>query len=109
MEKFLWSGEIGKEVADSYRMSMKRIKAAMNLALQSFSFGEEAEEWFFMAIILKNSTKEYYPEIVRRVSKKKVLEFRLQIPFEDFLKADAKEQINLIFRIPRIRLLGFIC
>ncbi len=98
MEKFWWSGEVDKEVYESYRVLMKRIAAAINPALQSFSFGRETEQWAFITIILKDDIRELYPEKVRRTSRGKVLEFRLQIPHENFLKADAKQQIILIFR-----------
>jgi hypothetical protein len=94
--RFWISGEIQGDVPDfAFINARKTIESVLNKCAEEKNYGEGLKEWAFIAIILKSGFDEYYPEIKKYRPKKKEVEFRLKISFEEFLKGDSKIQLKL--------------
>lgn len=95
----LWmSGEIQADVDDAFMKGMNAIEAGVNQLLGEISLEEKADEWDFIAIILSEDILSQYPEVVKKSSRGKSLEFRLRIPHSEFLSANSRQRIRLIFQ-----------
>ncbi len=91
----LWmSGEIQADIAEPYRETRQTIEAEINRLLEGFTLPEAFEEWVFIAII-RQSDHPDYPELAKK-SRGAVLEFRLQISHDAFLRGTKSQRISLI-------------
>lgn len=95
----LWlSGEIDRDVADYYRMSLISIEKKVNQRLENISLDAPYMKWAFLAII-RDEESPQYEEISRRNVKRKVLEFRLKIDHGKFLNCrDPSERELMVIK-----------
>ncbi|WP_175948806.1 hypothetical protein [Burkholderia pyrrocinia] len=94
----LWtSGEIEFDVEESSRIAINAIEPVVNCALEGIEFDEKAEKWTLIPIILSDTFLSGFPEVVKRSSKGMVLEFRLQIPHEEFKQASSEKKMAMLF------------
>ncbi|MBA9901141.1 Imm44 family immunity protein [Burkholderia cepacia] len=94
----LWmSGEVEADLADTYRVARNAIEPVVNRALEGIEFDQKTEKWTLIPIILSDTFLSGFPEIVKRSSKGTVLEFRLQIPHEEFKQASSEEKMAMLF------------
>ena len=96
---FWSSAEMSPEAADAYREVVNRAEETMNELLRSTELDPTWSnwKWAFIAIIISRSLGVEYPERTRRDQKRRVLEFRRRIDFDDFTKATRPRQIELVF------------
>lgn len=73
------------------------IEAVLNRVLSPIEFNDDFEEWACIPVIMSGTFLPYYPEVVKRSSKRKVLEFRLHIAFDEFIATDEPGRIAMLF------------
>lgn len=97
---FWWSGEVSPEVVDAYRAISKQLELQLNHRLLKSALDPTWLDWkwAFIAIIISPVMRSEYPERVRRDQKRKVLEFRLKLSFEDFESASDDLKADMIFQ-----------
>lgn len=83
------------DVADSYRECRKVIELAVNDLILTEAILPEIDKWAYIAII-RDEDHPDYSEISKKSSKGKVLEFRLKISHEKFLKASYSDRIAMV-------------
>jgi hypothetical protein len=107
VKKFWWSGEIEGDAFDPYREAMKEIEGTLSPLLEGISFGPRIEQWAFIAIIRSEDHPDY-DEVVKKSSRGKVLEFRIKIPYGDFVSASRNGQRLLALQAlsRSVRLMG---
>jgi hypothetical protein len=94
----LWTtSEAMFDVDDAVSRATNLIEAEDNRSIQGLELIEEAEKWTLIAIVLPKELEPAFPEVVRRSSKRKVLEFRLHIAHAEFLHSTENEQTGLVF------------
>ncbi len=74
---------------------MKAVEGALTRLLEGVSFGPKIEQWTFIAIIRTEDHPDY-DEVAKKTSNGKVLEFRLKIPYGEFVSASRNGQIRQI-------------
>ena len=85
------------DVADALQVVRNNAEEAVNRFLTGTAFPQDFEEWAVIVIALPKDLEPSFPEVVRKTSKRKVLEFRLHIPHQEFLAAsDAERQAMLL-------------
>ena len=96
---FWSSAEMSPAAENVYRNLRNRAEAQMNKLLRTVTLDViwEGWKWAFIAIIISPALGVDYPERVRRDQKRKVLEFRLQIDFEEFTGTTEERQVDLVF------------
>jgi hypothetical protein len=95
----LWmSGEVKSDVADDYRFVRIGLEHAINEFLAIDDYGTGLNEWAYLAIIASDSIAAQYPEIAKYHAKRKVAEFRLVVPHEDFLIGSTIRKRELIIQ-----------
>jgi hypothetical protein len=90
------SGEIHKDVADTFRKARNDVEMLVNSTLTRGDFGRGVEKWALIAIILPPGWGDGSPEVVQYHRKRRVAEFRLVIDFEKFKCADEVGHKGLI-------------
>jgi hypothetical protein len=96
----LWmSGEVQSDIVDSYRKTRNEVEAEVNRLLGEASIEANAEEWAVIPIILNENTSSQYPEVVKRSSRGKTVEFRLHISHAEFLAASPSQRTDLILKV----------
>lgn len=94
----LWmSAEVDADVGDAHRHARNAVEPAVNRALEGISFSDQFGEWAFLSIIVADEVLPGFPEIVRKSSKGKVLEFRLQIHHAEFKQASPEKKMAMLF------------
>ncbi|WP_152601972.1 restriction endonuclease subunit S domain-containing protein [Burkholderia paludis] len=94
----LWtSGEIELDVEESSRIAINEIEPVVNRALEGVEFDEKAEKWTLIPIILSDAFLSSFPEIAKRSSKGTVLEFRIQIPHDEFKQSSPDGKMAMLF------------
>ena len=83
------------DVADSYRECRKVIESAVNDLMLTETILPEIDKWAYIAII-RDEDHPDYSEISTKSSKGKVLEFRLKVSHEKFLKASNSDRIAMV-------------
>lgn len=91
------SAEVDADVGDAHRHARNAVEPAVNRALEGVSFNEPFDEWAFLSIIVADAVLPGFPEVVKKSSKGKVLEFRLQIPHEEFKLASPGGKMAMLF------------
>ena len=92
----LWmSGEIQKDVGDVYRIARKSVEQSVNDRLLHTTLETKTETWAFIAIITPDDHPDY-PEIKKKDSRRKVLEFRLKIDHARFLHGTPEQRIEML-------------
>src|SRR6267154_1011380 len=92
----LWmSGEVQADVGDAHRLARKAVEHAVNERLKNCSLSTNFDEWAFISIIRQRDHPDY-PEVKKKHAKRKVLEFRLKIPHQDFLSANEIGRVDLL-------------
>ena len=94
------SGEIQADVGDAHRLARKAVEHAVNERLKNCSLSVDFDEWAFISIIRQQDHPDY-PEFKKRHAKRKVLEFRLKIPYQDFLNTDEIGRVELLINALR--------
>jgi hypothetical protein len=96
----LWmSGEIQADIADSYRGIRNSIEIEVNRLLNNANIDIKIQEWAVIPIILSENITEQYPEVVKKSVKGTSFECRLKIPHANFLSANVRHRIKLIFQV----------
>lgn len=98
MQKFWWSSETDADISDSCSHLMQEIDARLNQLLGGIDFGGKVEQWAFIPIILPENVASSFPEVARKSSRGKVLEFRVKVSHSEFLSANQSQRANLIFQ-----------
>lgn len=94
----LWmSGEVDADVGDGEHVARNLIEPIVNNILGQLSTPDKIDEWSFISIILSEKFMSGFPGIAKKSKNKKKLEFRLNIPHDEFKGADEKGKISLIF------------
>ena len=94
--KFSMSAEKEAAIGTAEHIARNKIKQVLDKALEGLQLEFDLERWSYISIIMPKEFSADYPEVAKFHKKTKVLEFRIAIPFEDFLNADEKGQISLI-------------
>jgi len=89
------SGEVQADVGDAHRLARKAVEHAVNERLKNCSLSVDFDEWAFISIIRQQDHPDY-PEFKKKHAKRKVLEFRLKIPHQDFLNASEIGRVELL-------------
>jgi hypothetical protein len=89
------SSEVMADVAEPYRVARNAVEACVNEHLKSLTLATPFEEWAFIGIVRPDDHPDY-PEICRKNSRRKVLEFRLKISHSDFAESDSRHRKELI-------------
>jgi hypothetical protein len=92
------SGELQEDVGEAYRVARNEIEAKLNARIATCDYGSGVTEWAFIAIILKPTIGQDYPEIQKYSKRKKEVEFRLKIDHDTFSKSSARQQRGLVWR-----------
>lgn len=91
----LWMAtEADSDVADAFREVRKIIEEKINLRLIDLSLENSFEKWAFIAMI--RADENWANEVVKKNSKRKVLEFRLKVDHESFLNGSLAERERLL-------------
>ena len=90
------SAEKEAAVGTAEHIVRNKIKPIMDNVLEGAVLDFDLERWSFISIIMPERFAADYPEVAKYHKKTKVLEFRLPIPFDEFLHSDEKGQISLI-------------
>jgi hypothetical protein len=94
----LWmTSEAMADVADALRVVRNSAEEEMNRFLADTAFPQDFKEWAVIVIVLPKDLEPSFPEVVRKSGKRKVLEFRLQIPHQEFLIASDAERLGMLF------------
>jgi hypothetical protein len=91
------SGEVDADVSDGEHVARNLIEPIVNNILGQLSIPDKIDEWSFISIILSEKFTSGFPEIAKKSKNKKNLEFRLNIPHDEFKGGDGKGKISLIF------------
>lgn len=94
--KFWMSGEVDVDLNGSERTVRNKIQLAMIEALSGASIDKGIERWSFVSIILSERFLVGMPEILRKNSRRKELEFRLHVTHAEFKDANDQKQISMI-------------
>ena len=94
--KFSMTGEVDEAVGDAEHIARNKIKPVLAGLLEDIFLDFSLDRWSFISIILSSRFASDYPEVARLHKKTKVLEFRLHIPFDDFLNANEHDQISMM-------------
>ena len=94
--KFFMSAEKEVRVGTAEHVVRNKIKPVLDEALAELSLEFDLERWSYISIIMPKDFVSDYPEVARLHKKTKVLEFRLHIPFDDFLNANEHDQISMM-------------
>ena len=94
--EFFMSGEIDAKVGDAEHIARNKIYSVLSGLVENAKLNFDINRWSFISIILSDLFISDYPEVAKFHKKTKVLEFRLQIPFEKFIGANPKVQISMI-------------
>ena len=94
--EFFMSGEIDAKVGDTEHIARNKINSVLSGLVENAKLNFDINRWSFISIILSDLFISGYPEVAKFHKKIKVLEFRLQIPFEEFIGATPKVQISMI-------------
>ena len=90
------SAEKEARVGTAEHVVRNKIKPVVDEALAELSLEFDLERWSYISIIMPKDFVSDYPEVARLHKKTKVLEFRLHIPFDDFLSASEYDQISMM-------------
>ena len=90
------SAEKEARVGTAEHVVRNKIKPVLDEALAELSLEFDLERWSYISIIMPKDFVSDYPEVARLHKKTKVLEFRLHIPFDDFLNANEHDQISMM-------------
>jgi len=90
------SAEKEARVGTAEHVVRNKIKPVLDEALAELSLEFDLERWSHISIIMPKDFESDYPEVARLHKKNKVLEFRLHIPFDDFLSASEYDQISMM-------------
>ncbi|WP_047296662.1 Imm44 family immunity protein [Pseudomonas lundensis] len=90
------SAEKEARVGTAEHVVRNKIKPVLDEALAELSLEFDLERWSYISIIMPKDFVSDYPEVARLHKKTKVLEFRLHIPFDDFLSASEYDQISMM-------------
>ena len=90
------SAEKETRVGTAEHVVRNKIKPVLDEALAKLSLEFDLERWSYISIIMPKEFVSDYPEVARLHKKTKVLEFRLHIPFDDFLNANEHDQISMM-------------
>jgi hypothetical protein len=95
--KFWYSGEIDASVADAFRKARKKVEATLNNALDSRSYGAGLTKIALIPIILAPG---WQPRSERRLFQRasSSADYRLNIPYEAFVRGDPTIQKRLLVR-----------
>ncbi len=94
----LWTtSEAMFDVDNAVSKATNLIEDEVNRLIHGIDIDEKSDEWALIAIVLPKDLESAFPEVVRKSSKGKVLEFRLHIPHATFLDATETEQTGLVF------------
>ncbi len=89
------SAEVWHEAAEPLRIAQNAIEPRVNGLLANHSLKSDAKEWVLITILAPNDLPDY-PEVHRYDGRRKTFDFRLRIPYREFLKADQEGQKGLI-------------
>ena len=96
---FWSSSEATSEANEQFRPIRKVVESEMNRLLEKISLGTEWEgwKWAFIAIIVSREFDQDYTERARRSAKDRVLEFRLTLNHDLFVKSSFIDQLSQYF------------
>lgn len=93
----LWiGGEIQADIADSFRMARKTVEGLINNSLDQKKYALNLKAWDCIAVIKDDSD---FDEIVKYSPKKKEMDFRLKINYQEFKEGSNKIREKLIFNM----------
>ncbi|MCL2640194.1 MAG: Imm44 family immunity protein [Phycisphaerales bacterium] len=93
--RFWMSAEIDVDVNDAYERFSLDLQMSLDAYLSKNDYGGGLKQWAYMDIIIDHP--DWFPEICKYHRKRQVIEFRLQIPYDQFKSASPDEQRRMVF------------
>jgi hypothetical protein len=96
---FWSSSEATNEASERFRPIRKKVESEINPLLEKITLEAQWEgwKWAFIAIIMSEEFDQDYPERVRRNIKNRVLEFRLKLDHDLFVRSSPVDQLSQYF------------
>ena len=94
---FWMTSESMSDVDSAVAKASRLIEAKVNQLIKNVNINESFEKWALIVIVVNKELEKSFPEVVRKVQKGKVFDFRLQISHDEFLASDQQKQVEMIF------------
>jgi hypothetical protein len=94
----LWmSAEFSGDIGDGLRLARNFVEDEINTVIEAKDYDIELDGWDCIAIIMESDSD--FEEVIKYSIKKRDMDFRLRICFENFANADALGQQRLIYQM----------
>ena len=91
------SAEFSGDIEESLRLASNLVEDKINAVIEAKDYDIELESWDCIAIIMKDESD--FTEVVKYSKKKRDMDFRLRVRFEDFIDTDELGRQSLLYQM----------